>query len=121
MLIADILHSCTDEGVAQAAVASIGGAFAAEVRAAAHRSGLGVGAFTASLLSDFARHATERDWREISVAMAGSDLPVLSGLQALAERGLLHRDRATRLRPHQDARPQHHLNAHISMDVRLFA
>lgn len=121
MLIAHILHSCTDEGVAQAAVASIGGAFAADVRAAAHRSGVSVGAFTASLVSDFARHASERDWREISAAMAGSDHPVLSGLQALAERGLLNRDRATRLRPHQDARPDHHLSLDLPMDVRLFA
>ncbi|MGI3900242.1 MAG: hypothetical protein ACRYGP_21260 [Janthinobacterium lividum] len=121
MLIADILHSCTDEGVARAAVASIGGAFAAAVRAEADRVGLGVGAFMASLVSEFARHATERDWRDISAAMSGCDHPVLSGLQALAERGLRHRDCATRLRTEQDVRPEQRHPLHVPMDVRLFA
>ena len=121
MLIADILHSCTDEGVARAAVASIGGAFAAAVRAEADRVGLGVGAFTASLVADFARHASERDWRDISAAMAGSDHPVLSGLQALAERGLCHRERATRLKPGRDMRLQHRPEAVCPVDLRLLA
>ena len=99
MLMADILHSCTDEGIAAAAVASIGGPFAQAIRSEAARSGLTVGALTASLVSGFARDASERDWRELTAAMAGADHPVLSGLQAMAERALRHRDRATRLRP----------------------
>ena len=51
MLIADILHSCSDEGIAQAAVTSIGGSFAREMRAEAVRSDLSLGAFAASLVS----------------------------------------------------------------------
>ena len=105
MLMADILHSCTDEGIAAAAVASIGGPFAAAIRAEAARSGLTVGALTASLVSGFARDASERDWRDLSGAMAGADHPVLSGLQAMAERALQNRERATRLRPARDVRP----------------
>lgn len=99
MLMADILHSCTDEGIAAAAVASIGGPFAAAVRAEAERAGLTVGALTASLVSGFARDASERDWRELGVAMTGADQPVLAGLQAMAERALRNRERATRVRP----------------------
>ena len=108
MLMADILHSCTDEGIAAAAVASIGGPFAAAVRAEAERTGLTVGALTASLVSGFARDASERDWRELSAAMAGADLPVLAGLQAMAERALHHRERATRVRPVRNGVPALH-------------
>jgi hypothetical protein len=121
MLIADILHSCTDEGVAGAAVASIGGAFAAAVRAEADRCGLSVGALTASLVVEFARHASERDWRDISAAMAKSDQPVLSGLQAMTERGLSQRDRATRLRPARDSHPDHRHGPIFPIDIRLIA
>lgn len=105
MLVADILHSCADEGVAAAAVASIGGPFAAAVRAEADRCGLSVGALTASLVSGFAREASERDWHDLTAAMAGTDHPVLSGLQAMAERALRQRERATRVRPSRDAVP----------------
>ena len=108
MLLADILHSCTDEGVAAAAVASIGGPFAAAVRAEAARVGMTVGALTASLVSGFARDASERDWRELSAAMAGADHPVLAGLQVMAERALRLRDRATRVRPVRDPVPALH-------------
>ena len=102
MLMADILHSCTDEGIAAAAVASIGGPFASAVRAEADRTGLTVGALTASLVSGFARDASERDWRELGAAMAGVDQPVLVGLRAMAERALRHRERATRVRPSRE-------------------
>lgn len=108
MLLADILHSCTDEGVAAAAVASIGGPFAAAVRAEAARAGVSVGALTASLVSSFARGASERDWRDLTAAMAGVDHPVLTGLQVMTERALRHRDRATRMRPLRDAIPAIH-------------
>ena len=108
MLMADILHSCADEGIAAAAVASIGGPFAAAVRAEAGRTGLTTGALTASLVSGFARDASERDWRELTAAMAGADHPVLAGLQAMAESALRHRERATRVRPVRDAAPALH-------------
>ncbi len=105
MLVADILHSCTDEGIADAAVASIGGDFAARLRAEASRSGLSVGALTSSLVARFARDATERDWRDLAFATAGVDQPVLNGLQAIAERMLDRRDVAARRPPLRDALP----------------
>ena len=105
MLMSDILHSCTDPGIAAAAVASIGGTFAAAIRLEADRRGLSVGALTASLVASFARNASERDWRDLSAAIAGADQPVLSGLQAMAEHALRHSDHATRARPLRDAVP----------------
>ena len=103
MLVADILHSCTDEGIAGAAVASIGGDFAARLRSEAARSGLSVGALTSSLVVRFARDANERDWRDLALATAGVDQPVLSGLRAIAERMLARRDVAARRPPSRDA------------------
>ena len=105
MLVADILHSCTDEGIAGAAVASIGGGFAARIRAEAARTGLSVGALTSSLVARFARDATERDWRDLAFATAGADQPVLSGLQAIAERMLARRDVAAPRPSLRDAVP----------------
>ena len=105
MLLAEILHSCTDEGIAAAAVASIGGPFAAAVRAEADRRGLTVGALMASLVAGFARTASERDWRELSRAMAGADHPVLAGLQAMTDRALRHGDSIVARRPGRDMRP----------------
>ena len=97
MLVADILHSCTHEHVAAAAVASIGGDFAAAMRSEAERSGLSVGALTASLVSAFTTAATERDWRQLTEAMAGEDHALLCGLRTVAERML--RKRAALARP----------------------
>ena len=105
MLMADILHSCADEGVAAAAVASIGGQFAAAIGAEASRADLSVGALTSSLVASFARGASERDWRDLAAAMAGADHPVLSGLQAMAEHSLRHSECATRAKPIRDPRP----------------
>jgi hypothetical protein len=91
MLVADLLHSCTHEDVAGAAVASIGGDFAMAMRSEAVRSGLSVGALMASVVSGFVLDATEHDWRQLTTAMAGEDQPLLSGLRAIAERTLRKR------------------------------
>lgn len=96
MLVADILHSCTHEDVAGAAVASIGGDFAMAMRSEAVRCGLSVGALTASLVSGFVPDATESDWRQLTIAMAGEDQPLLSGLRAIARRMLRKRTELAR-------------------------
>lgn len=85
MLISDILHSCSNERVAEAAVSSIGGDFAERVTALARRCDLPVGALVGKLVRRFAIDARERDWRGVMVAIAGKDLPVLAGLQAIVE------------------------------------
>ena len=103
MLIADILHSCSDEGIAQAAVTSIGGSFARDMRAEAARSDLTLGGFAASLVRRFAIDATERDWRDLRAATRGSEVPVLSGLALIATTMMARRPRTdTRLK----ARPE---------------
>ncbi len=88
MLIADILHSCANEHVAEAAVASMGGAFSEAFGAAAERREMGPGALAVLLVRRFASEATERDWRHVTTVIGASDIPVLCGLRVILERML---------------------------------
>ncbi len=85
MLIGNILHACSNDRVAEAAVASIGGEFSARVHGLARRCDLPVGTLTGHLVRRFAVHAAERDWRHVSAVIEGDDLPVLRGLQAIVD------------------------------------
>ena len=85
MLIADILHSCSNERVAEAAVDSIGGDFAHRVRLLAARCDMPVGLLVGRLVRRFAADAHERDWRQVTLAIFGDDQPVLAGLRAVVE------------------------------------
>ncbi len=79
----DLLHSCAHESVAEAAIASIGGAVAARAQAEAEARGIRVGVLVASRVRNFSRTATERDWRDLAEAVRGQDFPVLSGLRVI--------------------------------------
>lgn len=86
MLVTDLLHSCANDRVAEAAVFSIGGDFVDFIRAEAEDEGVSVGQFTARAVRAFALAATERDWRDLTSAVRGHDLPVLAGLQLILTR-----------------------------------
>lgn len=85
MLVSDILHSCGNERVAEAAVASIGGEFADRLGGLARRCDLPVGVLAGKLVRRFARAAAERDWRFVISAMDGTDQPILAGLKAMID------------------------------------
>lgn len=85
MLVGNILHSCGNERVAEAAVVSIGGEFAERLRSLAARCELSVGDLVGRLVRRFAHEAAERDWRFVIAAMEGKDLPVLCGLRAIID------------------------------------
>ncbi len=85
MIVADILHSLSDKAVAEAAVVSIGGDFAASMRSHAARRGVTVGGLTVALVSGYAATASERDWRGLMFKISGQDHPVLTGLRVIAE------------------------------------
>lgn len=85
MLVSDILHSCGNERVAEAAVISIGGEFADRLRALASRCEITVGDLVGRLVRRFAIEAAEPDWRFVTAAMDGKDLPVLCGLKAIVD------------------------------------
>ncbi|MCX8253677.1 hypothetical protein RHAL1_01964 [Beijerinckiaceae bacterium RH AL1] len=83
MLIDEIIRSCRSEIVAEAAVASIGPAFAHDVAAAAEARGLGVGEFTARSVQRFARRGGEGDMRSVIAVMDTSQEPILAGLHRI--------------------------------------
>lgn len=86
MRLTDVLHSCSDGHVAEAAVVSIGGPFAHKVRSSAAKRGLSVGEYTSLHVRKFSHHANERDWRVIASSMQGTDLALLAGLEAVMTR-----------------------------------
>ncbi|MCX7900179.1 MAG: hypothetical protein N2444_08885 [Methylocystis sp.] len=88
MLIADLIHSCSNDKVAQAALACIGGRFADRVRAAAHEKGVSVGKFVAFAVRDFARRADEAAHAALREKISGDDQPLLMGLRVVLEPAL---------------------------------
>jgi hypothetical protein len=88
MLVADLIHSCSNEKVAQAAVACIGGQFADRVRRVASKRGLAVGGFVAAVVRTFALRANEEARAALTTSVAGSDQPLLSGLRHVIEPAL---------------------------------
>ena len=94
MLLSDLLHSCANECVAEAAVISIGGSLASVIQSEAEERGVSVGFLAASFVRSFARHASERDWRDLVEAVRGQDVPVLSGLRVILTKPSQGRGRA---------------------------
>jgi hypothetical protein len=88
MVIADMIHSCSNAHVAKAAVFCIGGAFAERVAAAADQKGMEVGGFVAVIVQEFARRGDGEAMRALSCEIAGADQPILLGLARLLEPAL---------------------------------
>ena len=88
MIVREIVVTCSNPDVARAAVASIGGDFARRFfRDAADRN-LSGGLLASSLVRSFAKRAGDSDWEGVGEAAHGSDMPILSGLRYILERGL---------------------------------
>ena len=83
MLIDEIVRTCVNESVAQAAVASIGHRFAGDVAEAATVNGMSVGDFTARSVARFARQGDEGELRSVVAAMNNSQAPLLAGLHRI--------------------------------------
>jgi len=88
MVIADMIHSCSNIYVAEAAVCSIGGAFAERVNAAACRNGVNAGRFVAIVMRDFALRANDETLSGLRQKVAGADQPLLRGLVYVLEPAL---------------------------------
>lgn len=88
MLIDEIVHTCSNEKVAQAAVVSLGFTFASRVKCAAALHGVSIGAFTARVVRDFGEDAQPVARRVVDRAMHKADQPILRGLQIILEREL---------------------------------
>jgi hypothetical protein len=88
MLVSDLIHSCSNEMVAQAALKCIGGRFAERVRVAAQERGMSVGRFVAVIVRDFARRADDSLRDALRDRITGDDQPLLMGLRAVIEPAL---------------------------------
>ncbi|SFK44433.1 hypothetical protein [Methylocapsa palsarum] len=84
-LIAEIVHTCSNEKVAQAAVASMGSDFAGRVQVTASAYGMTIGAFTAKTVRQFDRSVGEEQKKDLRAIMRGSDQPILSGLHHILQ------------------------------------
>ena len=88
MIYHEIVHTCSNSYVADAALISLGGDIARVVQDDANRHAMSRGAYAAKLVRDFAREAKDRDALEVAAAARGSQQPILSGLRFILERGL---------------------------------
>ncbi len=118
-LLAEIIHTCSHEMVARAAVASMGPYFAEKVGVAACDRGLSIGAFTALVVREFDECSREAERQAILKAMDGSDQPILTGLRLIllpiieadeAERRTPSQGRAITSRPQSQRHPAPRLN-----------
>lgn len=88
MLVADMIHSCSNDKVAQAAVACIGGPFRERVHAVARKNGLNAGRFVAIVVTHFAIRANGETRAALRAKIAGADQPLLLGLRHIVEPAL---------------------------------
>jgi hypothetical protein len=88
MMLREIISTCSNAYIAEAAVASIGGEFARRFAAEAARRDLPSGALAARLVSDFAVKAEGEGLRRVVAATEGADQPILSGLRVILSDGL---------------------------------
>lgn len=91
MIMHKIVHSCSNAHVAHAAVASIGGDFAAEFLAEASRRNMFAGALAATMVKQFSITAAAEDVGGLAEAARGSDQPILSGLRYILSHPALAR------------------------------
>ena len=87
----EVVRSCTNPRVAEAALASIGGAVAARIRAEAALSDMAPGALVAELVREFDDHCCSSIRVSAEEAMRASEQPVLTGLQHILAHALLRR------------------------------
>ncbi len=88
MIYREIVHTCSNAYVADAAVISLGGEFARSIADGANRHAMSRGAYAAKLVRDFAVLANDGDQRGVVAAAQGSQQPLLSGLRYILERGV---------------------------------
>jgi len=81
----EIVHTCSNEKVAQAALASLGLVFATRVRGEAECHGVSAGAYVARLVNEFDTTADAGERRCIDKAMERADQPILAGLRLIIE------------------------------------
>ena len=83
IMLDEIVRSCGNPDVAEAAVRSIGVSFAEEVQAVARTHGMSLGLYVATAVWDFTKEATPEARAALHEAIRASDQPVLHGLASI--------------------------------------
>jgi hypothetical protein len=81
VIVHEIVRTCSNIHVADAALASIGGDFAAQFAAEARRRNMSAGMLAAELVKEFSNKAADEERDNVIAAARGADQPVLSGLR----------------------------------------
>jgi len=84
----EIVRTCSNVHIARAALASIGGEFAARFAADATRRDLPSDVLSARMVRAFAIHAADDERRTVEAVTRGADQPVLVGLRYILAKGL---------------------------------
>jgi hypothetical protein len=88
-----LVHTCSNEHVASAALRSIGGEFPARVALEADRCGKSVGAYVAQTLGDFERDADLIVWGQAERCSRNADQPLLAALYFVLDHALRRHER----------------------------
>jgi len=88
MIVREIVSTCSNPHIARAALASIGGDFARRFERDAANRNLPSGMLAANLVRHFVHRASNKDWQGVGEATRNTDMPILSGLRYILERGL---------------------------------
>ncbi len=94
MKLREVLRTCSNAEVAEAALRSIGGGLFFAVAAEAQRRRQPLGKFVAELVRDFESAAGPVIWARAEQAMGDAEHPVLAGLSIVAAHGLLRQNLA---------------------------
>ena len=105
MVIVDLINSCSNDKVAHAALACIGGGFAERVRAAAEEKGVSVGKFVAMAVRDFASRSDEAAQEALRAKVVRDDQPLLRGLREVLQVALERDPFSSTARPWRRRRP----------------
>jgi hypothetical protein len=81
MILLEIVHTCSHPAVASAALASIGGEFAAYFEATASRCNVSPGVLVARMVEEFSSSANHKERSDIGEAARVADQPILAGLR----------------------------------------
>lgn len=85
MLRCEIVRTCSNEKVAEAAVLSVGPAFRDRVALLAAATGMRPGPFVAGLVRRFRDEASDAEIEGLERAIAGSDMPILEGVRFIVD------------------------------------
>jgi len=95
----EVFDSCAHPAVAAAALASLGGDVAENLRAVAARDGVPAGVLVGELVREFREHSCPSVVTSAEEAMRRSELPVLTGLQHVLAHALIRRALADKTAP----------------------